>query len=142
LVVVGPGVVGQLSVSRVDTGLLEEIKLSGPAAGTVDQANIETLADQVAGTARLMVVAAHPGRSAGLRSSEPMLPALPYGMLIGHEMVAMGGVDHANRTPATRVRLLHAGSRIAAWCRLDAGEKAPFEQLVDILHHYGLPDQS
>ena len=141
LVVVGAGVVGQLTVSRVDTGLLEEIKLSGPAAGTVDQANVETLAEQLAGTARLMVVAAHPGRLNGLRSSAPTLPALPYGMLIGHEMVAMGGLDHANRTPATRVRLLRAGERTAAWCRVDGGEKAPFEQLTDILHHYGLPDQ-
>jgi hypothetical protein len=84
---------------------------------------------------------AHPGRLHGLRSSAPTLPALPYGILIGHEMVAMGGVDHAHRTPATRVRLVHAGTRTAAWCRLDGGDKAPFVQLTDILHHYGLPDQ-
>jgi hypothetical protein len=138
--VVGSGVVGQLQVSRVDTGVLEEIKLSGPAAGKVHQDNIEALAEEIASTARL--VAAHPGRLNGLRASAPTLPALPYGMLIGHEMVAMGGLNHAKRTPSTRVRLLGSGSRNAAWCRLDGGQKAPFEQLTDILHHFGMPDQS
>lgn len=69
LVVVGPGVVGQLQVSTVDTVVIEEIKLSGPAAGTVRQETIEALAAEAAGTARLMVVAAHPGRLGGLRSN-------------------------------------------------------------------------
>jgi hypothetical protein len=142
LIVVGSGVVGQLQVSRVDTGVLEEIRLSGPAAGEVHQDSIEALAEEIAGTARLMVVAAHPGRRNGLRSSAPTLPALPYGMLIGHEMVAVGGLDHAKRTPATRVRILGSGRRNAAWCRLDQGQKAPFEQLTDILRHFGLPDQN
>lgn len=142
LIVVGPGVVGQLQVSRLDTGVLEEIKLSGPPAGTVHQDHIEALAEQIAGTARLMVVAAHPGRLHGLRSSAPTLPALPYGILIGHETVAPTGSDHAKRTPAAGVRLLGIPHRNAVWCRLDGGQKPPFEQLTDILQHYGLSDRS
>jgi hypothetical protein len=141
LVVVGLGVVGQLHVSTVDTGVIEEIKLSGPAAGTVRQETIEALAAEAAGAAQLMLVAAHPGRLAGLRSSAPALPALPYGILIGPEMVARNGVAHAQRTPAARVKILGSGSRNAAWCRLDGSRRAPFEQLAEILHHYGRPDQ-
>lgn len=139
LVVVGSGVVGQLHVRRVDTGVLEEVRLSGPAAGRVPADAIEALAEKVAGTARLMVVAAHPGRRDGLRSSAPTLPALPYGLLIGHETVATAGLDHASRTPAARVRLLGSGGRTAAWYRLDGGQQAPFEQLTAVLRHFGLP---
>ncbi|MGH4014312.1 MAG: DUF6177 family protein [Pseudonocardiaceae bacterium] len=51
VVVVGPGLVGQLHVERVDTGVLERIRFSGPRAGTVGQDVIDALAAEVAGTA-------------------------------------------------------------------------------------------
>ncbi|MFC4079373.1 DUF6177 family protein [Amycolatopsis samaneae] len=137
LVVVGHGVVGQLAVSPVDTGVIEEVRLSGPEAGTVPRERVEDLATACAGTARLLVVAAHPGRLAGLRAATPVPPALPYGVLIGHEMVAARGVGHARRTPAARVDLLGVGARTAVWCRFDGSETPPFAQFAEILDHFG-----
>ncbi len=139
LVVVGEGVTGRLRVSQVDDDVVEELRLSGPAAGSVDTRRIEDLAAECAGTVTRLVVAAHPGRIHGLRTSVPAPPALPYGVLFGHELVAAFGVAHARRTPAARVKLLGTGSRKAVWCRFDGGTSAPFEQLTDILHHYGKP---
>lgn len=139
LVVVGEGVTGRLQVSRVDDNVVEELRISGPAAGSVDTRRIEDLAAECAGTARRMLVGAAPGRTDGVRSTIPAPPALPYGVLFGHELVSAVGVAHAHRTPAARVRLLGAGDRKAVWCRFDGGASAPFEQLTDILHHYATP---
>lgn len=141
LIVTGSGVVGRLRAQEVGTGVLEEVEFSGPPAGTVPREAIETLAAEAAGFARLMVIAAHPGRSDGLRVSGPTLPALPYGVLIGHELVAKNGVTHANRTPAAKVAILGGAGHEAAWCRLDGGQRPPYEQLAAILHHYGMPVQ-
>ncbi|MFI7120808.1 DUF6177 family protein [Amycolatopsis sp. NPDC049868] len=138
LLVVGPGMTGQLRVSPADRGLVEETLLSGPVAGTVRPDDVAALAGQVAGTARLMLVAVHPGRRGGSRSSAPSRPALPYGLLAGQEIVAVRGVEHAERAPAARVEIL--GS--AAWCTLDGGPRPPYEQLADLLRHFGLPDSS
>ncbi|WP_409490069.1 DUF6177 family protein [Amycolatopsis sp. cmx-11-12] len=132
LVVVGPGLTGRLRVSTVDTGLLEEIELSGPAAGAVRQEAIEALAAALAGIARLMLVAAHPGRQDGLRSSTPTLPAVPYGVLIGHETVGGKG-----SLPDAEVKLLGAEGHKAAWFRLDSGRRSPFEELDGVLRHFG-----
>lgn len=139
LVVIGPGMVGQLHVERVDTGVLERLRFSGPVAGTVGQEVIETLAGEVAGTARSMIVAAHPGRLHGQRASLPTPPALPYGILIGHPVFAQHGVDHAKATPAAQVSILGQGARQACWCRLDAGPGRPYELLTAVLTHFGLP---
>ncbi|ONF72573.1 DUF6177 family protein [Amycolatopsis keratiniphila] len=135
LVVVGPGMTGQLRVSSADRGLVEETLLSGPGAGTVRPEDVASLAGQVAGTARLMLVAVHPGRRGGSRSSTPSRPALPYGLLAGQEIVAARGVEHAERAPTARIELL--GS--AAWCTFDGGPRPPYEQLADLLRHFGLP---
>lgn len=139
LVVVGKGMTGRLRVSRVDDDVVEELHISGPAAGSVDTRRIEDLAAECAGTARRMTVGAAPGRTHGVRSTIPAPPALPYGVLFGHELVSAVGVAHAHRTPAARVRLLGAGDRKAVWCRFDGGASTPFEQLTDILHHYATP---
>nr|WP_221471816.1 DUF6177 family protein [Amycolatopsis umgeniensis] len=139
LVVVGEGVTGRLQVSQVDDDVVEELRLSGPAAGSVDTHRIEELAADCAGTVTRLVVAAHPGRIHGVRTPVPAPPALPYGVLFGHELVSAFGVAHARRTPAARVKLLGTGPRKAVWCRFDGGTSAPFEQLTDILHHYGKP---
>ncbi|ANN19472.1 hypothetical protein SD37_30210 [Amycolatopsis orientalis] len=139
VIVVGEGVTGRLQVSQVDEDVVEELRLSGPAAGSVDTRRIEDLAAECAGTATRLIVAAHPGRVHGVRNSTPAPPALPYGVLFGHDLVSAFGVAHAHRTPAARVKLLGAGSRKALWCRFDGGTSAPFEQLTDILHHYGKP---
>lgn len=140
LVVNGGGLLGQLHVARVDTGVHERIRVSGPAAGTVDQSVIERIAVTVAGYARSMVVAAHPGRSGGLRSNEPTMPALPYGILIGNPVIAKHGMAHAQATPGAKVAFLGPATRQACWCRLDAGPGQPFELLTAVLRHYGLPD--
>lgn len=142
LIVVGAGVVGRLQVSPMDGDLVEEIRLSGPSAGTVDAGRIEELAGECASSAKRLFVAAHPGRLNGVRTSTPAPPALPYGVLFGHELVAAHGAAHARRTPAARVRLLGSGAHKALWCRFDGGSSAPFEQLTDILHHYGEPARS
>ncbi|UMP00720.1 DUF6177 family protein [Amycolatopsis sp. EV170708-02-1] len=138
-IVVGEGVTGRLQVSQGDDVVVEEVRLSGPAAGSVDTRRIEDLAAECAGTVRRMIVGAAPGRTEGVRSAIPAPPALPYGVLFGHELVSAAGIAHAHRTPAARVRLLGAGDRKAVWCRFDGGASAPFEQLTDILHHYATP---
>ncbi len=135
LVVVGPGVVGQLRTDRVDTGVLEQLRFSGPAAASVSRSAVEDLVAELADTARSVIVAAHPGRAAGLRGPDPTPPALPYGVLVGHPVVASRGVEHAQRAPAA-VRLVGRGSRQAAWCRLDSGH--PFELLTAVLEHFGV----
>ncbi|GDY33528.1 DUF6177 family protein [Gandjariella thermophila] len=141
LVVVGSGVVGQLAVERVDTGMLERVRLSGPPAGAVSQDSVDALAAEIVGTARLMIVAAHPGRLHGLRANAPTLPALPYAILVGHGQVAERGADHAMRAPVERVRLLGTGPRQACWARLDGGPGSPYENLATVLNHFGMPDQ-
>ncbi|OXM45632.1 DUF6177 family protein [Amycolatopsis alba] len=131
LVFVGPGVTGRLGVSTVDGGVLEEIELSGPPAGTVRQEVIEALAGALAGLVRSMVVAAHPGRRDGLRTSTPTLPAVPYGVLIGHEILGK-----KKSLPDAEVRMLGSEGREAAWFRLDSGRRSPFEELDDVLRHF------
>lgn len=144
LVVVGGehsrSVVSAVDVSRVDTGVLERVRVAGPASTSIGQDTIESLTETVAGFARFMLVAVHPGRSGGLRSNKVTPPALPYGVLFGPSVVAERGVDHASRAPAARVRLLDSGSRQAVWCRLDDGDKAPYELLTDVFGHFGLAD--
>ncbi|HSL09192.1 MAG TPA: DUF6177 family protein [Pseudonocardiaceae bacterium] len=141
LVVVGAGVIGQLRVERVNTGVLERIRLSGPPAAVVGQDAVEELVAVLAGTARSMIVAAQPGRLEGLRSNHPTPPALPYGILLGHSVVAERGIAHARAAPAAQVSLLGSGTRQACWCRLDGrGRRAPYELLTAVLQHFGLPD--
>ncbi|RSN16382.1 hypothetical protein DMC63_22835 [Streptomyces sp. WAC 05977] len=136
LVVVGGDVTGQLRVSPTDEGTVEETRLSGPSAGVLRPEDITALAEQISGGARLMSVAVHPGRRGGSRSNRPTRPALPYGLLVGQDIVAARGVGHAELAPAARVTIL--GS--AAWCTLDGGRRPPYEQLADLLRHFGLPD--
>jgi Family of unknown function (DUF6177) len=143
LVVVGPAmvgsaVVGQLRVQHGDTGVLERVRLSGPPAAVVGQDLVEALATQLAETVRSMIVAAQPGRLGGLRSGCPAPPALPYGILLGHQVVAERGLAHARATPAAQVSFLGRASRPACWCRLDGTERAPFEVLTAVLAHFGL----
>ncbi|MQA13421.1 MAG: hypothetical protein GEV09_04380 [Pseudonocardiaceae bacterium] len=141
VVVVGHGVLGQLRVDRVESGVLETIRLSGPAASSVAQDAVDTLVAEIAGTARSMIVAAHPGRLDGLRSPTPAPPALPYGILVGHPVLAERGIDHAQQAPAS-VRLVGRGTRQAAWCRLDSGGQRPYELLTAVLEHFGIVDAS
>ncbi|CAL99929.1 DUF6177 family protein [Saccharopolyspora erythraea] len=144
VVVVGgegePAAVGSLEVTRVDTGVRERLRLAGPASTAVGQDAIEDLAAAVAGKARSMLVASHPGRLDGLRWHTPTMPALPYGILVGHQVVQQRGVEHAQSAPAARVRILGLDRGRACWCRLDGGQKAPYELLTDVLRHFGLPD--
>jgi hypothetical protein len=133
LVVVGGGFVGRLHAERVAGGVAEELRLAGPAATAVGTDAVEALADAVGERARTMVVGVHPGRLDGLRPAGPSLPALPYGVLLGAEVVATRGVDHARRAPASSVRLV---GDTACWCRLD-GAAAPYEQLAAVLAHFG-----
>ncbi|MGW5704445.1 DUF6177 family protein [Amycolatopsis japonica] len=128
LVVVGPGITGRLRVSTVDGGVLEEIELAGPAAGTVRQEAIETLATALAPLVRQMLVTTHPGRRGGLRSSTPTLPAVPYGLLVGHETVGA-----KEPPPAAEVKMLGMPGREAAWFRLGSGRRSPSEELDEIL---------
>ena len=138
LVVVGgePGrrAVGRLRVSRVDTGVLEELRLSGPAASTVAQAALDDLAAAMVGLTpapRSMVVTVHPTRVGGLRPPWPSPPALPYAVLLGPAEVARRGAEHARSAPAGQVRLIGG----ACWCRL-VGD-APYEQFAAVLEHFG-----
>ncbi len=138
VVVTGNGVLGQILVERTETAVREQVRLSGPRAGVVDQAAIESLAADVAGSARSMIVAAHPGRFDGLRGGQFTMPALPYGILVGHPVVAERGVAHAQQAPVTLTSILGDGARQACWCRLDAGPDRPYELLIAVLEHFGL----
>lgn len=142
LVVVAGGparrAVGRLQVRRVTTGVLEEVRMAGPAARAVGPDAIDRLAQEVAATARSMLVAVHPLRVDGARAAEPSPPAVPYGLLVGASVVGERGVEHA-RSVASPVRLLAAGPGApACWCRLDGGPGAPFEQLSAVVEHFGL----
>ncbi len=124
---------GRLRVTRVDTGVLEELRLSGPAARAVTQAALDGLAATLAALTpapRSMVVNVHPTRVGGLRPSRPSPPALPYALLVGSAEVARRGGEHAQRAPAGSVRLLDG----AAWCRFPGA--APYEQLAATLEHF------
>jgi Family of unknown function (DUF6177) len=145
LVVVGgePGrrMVGRLKSERVSTGVLEEVRLAGPAATAVGQDAIDGLVEDLAGTARSMIVAVHPTRSGGTRPAEPSLPATPYGILIGPTVLADRGVDHARQAPASVVRVLGRRSGDpACWCRLDGEPGAAFGRLGAVLRHFGMGD--
>jgi hypothetical protein len=143
LVVVGgePGrrVVGRLRAERVTSGVLEEVRLAGPAAAAVGQDAIDGLVEDLAGTVRSMIVAVHPVRAGGTRPAEVSMPATPYGILIGPTVLAVHGVDHARAAPASAVRVLGRRSGDpACWCRLDGEPGAAFERLGAVLRHFGV----
>lgn len=142
IVVTGNGVLGQILVERTESAVREQVRLSGPRAGVVDASAIESLAADVAGGVRSMIVAAHPGRFDGLRTGQFTMPALPYGILIGHPMVAERGVAHAEQVPVTLTSILGDGVRQACWCRLDAGPGRPYELLTAVLQHFDLTPKS
>jgi hypothetical protein len=143
LVVVGGGagrrVVGRLRAERVTSGVLEEVRLAGPAAAEVGQDAIDGLVEELAGTVRSMIVAVHPVRSGGTRPAEVSPPATPYGLLIGPTVLADRGVDHARRAPAPTVRVLGRRSGDpACWCRFTGGTGPTFDQLGAVLGHFDL----
>lgn len=138
LVIVGDGVVGRIVVERVDTGVLERVQLSGPQAGSVAQETVDGLAAELAdGGVRSLIVAAHPGRLGGYRSSVPTFPALPSGILIGHSALAGCGRNHAEKCPIP-VRMVGRGRQPAAWYRLDDTHTPPYEALAMILEYFDL----
>ncbi|KOX13548.1 hypothetical protein ADK67_44080 [Saccharothrix sp. NRRL B-16348] len=139
LVIVGNGALGTLTVERVDTGVLERLQVTGPPAGTVSQGAVDGLITDLAATARTVLVAVHPRRTGGLRSAAPCPPSLPYGILIGSDVVREQGAEHARAAPAVDIRLVGPPGRPACWCRLSGGGQAPYELLTEILHHFGLP---
>ncbi|MCO1658383.1 DUF6177 family protein [Pseudonocardia humida] len=135
----GRRAVGRLEVTPVTTGVLEEVRLAGPAAAAVAQDSIDELVEDLAGSARSMIVAVHPTRSEGTRPSRVSPPAVPYGVLIGPTVLAERGVDHAREAPATSVRVLGRRSNDpACWCRLDGGPTTSFERLDAVLRHFDL----
>lgn len=138
IVVTGNGVLGQILVERTDAAVREQVRLCGPRAGVVDASAVESLAADVAGSARSMIVAAHPGRFDGLRAGRFTMPALPYGILVGHPVVTELGVAHAEQVPVTLTSILGDGVRQACWCRLDAGPGRPYELLTAVLEHFGV----
>jgi hypothetical protein len=146
LVVVAGGAgrraVGRLEVTPVTTGVLEEVRLAGPAASAVAQDSVDELVEELAGSARSMVVGVHPTRSDGTRPSRVSPPTVPYGLLVGPSVLAARGVDHAREAPAASVRVLGRRSGDpACWCRLDGGPTTPFERLAAVLRHFDLGEQ-
>jgi hypothetical protein len=142
----GRRMLGRIRVSRVAEGVLEEVRVAGPVATAVAQDAIEALVEDVAGTARSMIVAVHPTRSGGTRPARPSPPTVPYGILIGSSVITLRGVDHAREAPASAVRVMGRRSGDpACWCRLSGAPvngvpAAPFEQLGAVLAHFGLSD--
>lgn len=142
LAVVGgaPGrrAVGRLRASRVPEGVLEEVRMAGPSSALVSAAAVEELVSELAATARSMVVAVHPVRVDGERPARPSPPALPYGVLVGHPVLAERGADHARRAPAGSVRVFgRRGTTPGCWCRF-TGDVPAFEQLTAVLRHFGM----
>ncbi|MET8278702.1 DUF6177 family protein [Micromonospora sp. NPDC005174] len=124
---------GVLTVERVDVGVREQLRLAGPPLSVVDATTIEGLAEKLAGTARSMIVSVHPGRSGGLRSSTPSMPALPWGILVGHQERPV-----ESEQELVVGRALGRGARRAWWYRLDGGPGAPYETLGAVVRRYGL----
>ncbi|GGM10437.1 DUF6177 family protein [Micromonospora yangpuensis] len=131
----GSAVLGVLTIERVDTGVREQLRLAGPPLPAVGEAAVEALAGTLAGTARSVIVAVHPGRTNGLRSSRPSLPALPWGILVGQRGNAPHSVPEV--VPG---RAMGRGARRAWWYRLDRGPGAPYETLTAVLRGYGLDE--
>ncbi|MPZ64126.1 MAG: hypothetical protein GEU83_00895 [Pseudonocardiaceae bacterium] len=134
VLVLGNGVLGQIHVERTKSGVQERVRLTGPPAGVVDAAVIESLAEALAGSARSVLVAASPGRLDGTRSAEVTMPALPYAVLVGRSVVAQRGVAHAEQVPISRYRILDG----ACWCHLDTGPERPYELLTAVCSHFGI----
>ena len=132
VVIVGNGVVGVVNIKRVRNGVLEEVRLSGPPFLSAGESAYETLAGEVAATARSMLISVHHGRIDGLRSSLPTLPSLPYGILIAP---ADSSVPAGPPSPIPG-RGTGGGAR---WYRLDDGPGQPYEALTEVLRSYGLP---
>ncbi|MEU7771825.1 DUF6177 family protein [Micromonospora taraxaci] len=124
---------GVLTVERVDVGVREQLRLAGPPLSEVDEETVEALAEKLATTVRSMIVTVHPGRSGGLRSSTPSLPALPLGILVGRQEQALD--SEPEMVPG---RALGRGARRAWWYRVDRGPGAPYENLTAVLRRYGL----
>ena len=140
LVVVGGAgdrlALGRLFVARVNAGVLEELRLSGPSVTAVAEAELDVLAGVLAGLApapRSMVVRVHPVRLAGLRPSLPAPPALPYALLVGPAQVVRRGTEHARLAPAADIRLV-GGTSPACWCRFPG--EAAYAQLTAVLEHF------
>lgn len=128
-------VLGVLTVERVGSGVREMFRLAGPPLSPSVEETVEALVEQLAGTARSVVVAVHPGRSGGLRSSTPSLPSLPWGILVGHQE------NPVESGPEVVLgRAFGKGGRRAWWYRLDGGPGAPYETLTAVLRRYGLPE--
>lgn len=130
-------VLGVLTVERLGSGVREQLRLAGPPLSSVGAETVEALAEQLAGTVRSVVVAVHPGRSGGLRSSTPSLPALPWGILVGHQENPV-----ESEPEVVLGRAFGRGARRAWWYRLDGGPGAPYETLTAVLRRYGLPEPS
>lgn len=124
---------GVLTVERTDVGVREQLRLAGPPLSVVDAATLEGLAEKLAGTVRSLIVNVHPGRSGGLRSSTPSMPALPWGILVGHQE---NPVESEHEVVVGRP--FGRGARRAWWYRLDGGPGAPYETLGAVLRRYGL----
>jgi hypothetical protein len=128
-------VLGVLTLERMATGVREQVRLAGPPLSSVGAETVEALAEQLAGAARSVVVAVHPGRAGGLRSSTPSLPALPWGILVGHQENPI-----ESEPEVVMGRAFGRGARRAWWYRLDGGPGAPYETLTAVLRRYGLPE--
>ncbi len=94
LVVVGSGAVGTLRADPHVDGVRERVHVGGPAADRVGAAAVEELADLLAPTVRTMIVSIRPGLVDGVRSPGPHPPAIPWGLLLGEEVVAEQGIEH------------------------------------------------
>ncbi|MGC4746907.1 DUF6177 family protein [Micromonospora sp. DT201] len=128
-------VLGVLTVERVDAGVREQLRLAGPSLSAVAESTIEALAEELAGSVRSMIVTVHPGRSGGVRSSTPSLPALPLAILVGRQEQALD-----SEPEVVTGRALGRGTRRAWWYRVDGGPGAPYENLSAVLRRYGLSD--
>lgn len=133
LVVVGAGAVGTLRADPHIDGVRERVHIGGPVADRVGASRMEELADLVAPSARTMIVSIRPGLVDGVRSPGRLPAAIPWGLLLGAEVVAENGIEHARTAPATSVRLTDG----ACWCRLTQGEIPAVAQLAAVLAHFG-----
>lgn len=134
VVVTGADVLGTLRVEATATGLVERVYVSGPAAGRVPSGALDALAADLAGTAHTLVVGVQPGVVAGRREPGPLPPAVPWGLLIGADLVAARGAGHALAAPA-RARMLGG----ACWYRLTGADADPLAVLAEVLAHFGGP---
>jgi hypothetical protein len=125
---------GTLEVSRTASAVLERLRLGiGSMSGPIeDAARFDALARQLAHLPtppRTMLTGLQPGRPDGTVEARLTPSTVPYGFLVGPEVVSEVGVDRIGATPAAQVELLGSENATSCWIRV-LGDSADVDPAI------------